>query len=467
MDIINNIIFVIFCAIAVSYGWGMRGTIIGGEKGAMLPGAFLGMIIALFSGSEVLANTPWMLAGVGAIGMYCGGNMTYADTLHLTMHEKNPPHFLKNMLGGIFLRGGIWFGICGGFISLFLSAASGSYDLWQIIVFFVLLPVFALSFYYIFNKPYDKEKNIFPKIYFSIKRKETWGGLLGILIEIIIFSVVFRDWSSLAMASGSFLSGAVGWFIAQLMQIRAKHPAKNGKRFLEKLGKKNAVDAWKIMECVFGFIGGGGSALTFILTKPLFLEKLSKIDSYGYHSVISESKITYILFIIYLIIIAFDLIQFFVIPSDSNRYKKYMKFCNNTEFAVYSIIPFTFIMLGSYKVASFIAFSVVLLVLIQEFAEKFNKTGHTNSVGKIPLFIPVIAVSIIAIAKEILLNLTSAMFIYTAVYEAAFYGMKKLETGSSKLSPSEKTVHAYFITCCVLIMIITILIQGEIICLKT
>lgn len=467
MDIFTIIFFIFFSAVAVSYGWGMRGTIIGGEKGAMLPGALLGIIIALFSGSEVLASSPWILAGVGALGMYCGGNMTYADTLHLTMHEKNPPHFLKNMLGGLFLRGGIWFGICGGFISMFLSAVSDSYELWQIITFFALLPVFALAFYYLFNKPYDKEKNIFPKIYFSIKRKETWGGLLGILIEILLFTIFFRDWSSLAMTMGSFISGAVGWYIAQLMQIRAKHPAKNGKRFLEKLSRKNAVDAWKIMECVFGFIGGGGSALTFILTKPLLLEKLSKIDSYGYHSVISESKITYILFIIYLIIIAFDLIQFFVIPSDSNRYKKYMKICNNTEFAVYSIIPFTFIMLGSYKVASFIAFSVVLLVLVQEFAEKFNKTGHTKPVGKIPLFIPVIVVSIIAITKEVLLNLTSAMFIYTAVYECAFYGMKKLETGSSRLSPSEKTVHAYFITCCVLIMIITILIQGELICLKT
>lgn len=467
MNILLNIIFIMFSTIAVSYGWGMRGTIIGGEKGAMLPGAFLGMIIALFSGSEVLAGSPWMLAGAGAVGMYCGGNMTYAETLHLTMHEKNPPHFIKNMFGGLFLRGGIWFGLFGGFISMFISAISGTYKLWQIIVFFVLLPVFALAFYCIFNKPYDKEKNIFPKIYFSIKRKETWGGLLGILIEILLFTIIFRDWSSLAMTMGSFISGAVGWYVAQLLQIRAKHPGINGKRFFEKLNRKNAVDAWKIMECVFGFIGGGGCAITFVFSKPLFSEKLNLIDTNGYHSVIEDSKLTYILFVIFLIILAFDLIQFFVIPSASNRYKKYMKFCNNTEFAVYSIIPFAFIMLGAYKVASFIAFSVVLLVLVQEFAEKFNKTGHTKPAGKIPLFIPVIAVSIIAIAKEILLNLTSAMFIYTAVYETAFYGMKKLETESTKLSPSEKTVHAYFTICCVLIMIITILIQGEIICLKT
>lgn len=32
-------LFLAFSAVSVSYGWGMRGTIIGGEKGAMLPGA--------------------------------------------------------------------------------------------------------------------------------------------------------------------------------------------------------------------------------------------------------------------------------------------------------------------------------------------------------------------------------------------------------------------------------------------
>lgn len=459
MDILNSIFFVLFAAIAVSYGWGMRGTIIGGEKGAMLPGAFLGMIIALFSGSEVLAQTPWILAGAGAVGMYCGGNMTYAETLHLTMHEKNPPHFLKNMLGGLFLRGGIWFGLFGGFISMFISAVSGSYELWQIIVFFALLPVFAVVFYYIFNKPYDKENNIFPKIYFSITRKETWGGLLGILLEIIIFSVVFNDWSALVMTGGAFLSGGVGWFIAQLMQIWAKHPRKNGKRLFEKLNQKNAVSAWKIMECVFGFIGGGGTALTFILAKPLFSEKLNVIDATGYHSVIVESKITYILFIIYLIILAVDCVQFFIVPNVSNKYKKYMKICNQTEFAVYSIIPFMFIMLGAQKVASTVALTVVLLVLVQEFAEKFNKTGHTNPLVKIPLFIPVIAVFFISVINDSWLNLISAMFIYTVIYETAFFGMKKLENGSTKLSPSEKTVHAYFIICCVLIMIMSIFIK--------
>ncbi len=462
MDILKDIFFVLFAAIAVSYGWGMRGTIIGGEKGAMLPGAFLGMIIAVFSGSSLLSSSPWLLAGVGAVGMYCGRNMTYAETLHLTMHEKNPPHFLKNMFGGLFLRGGIWFGLFGGFISLFISAVSGTYVLWQILAFFGLLPVFAFVFYRIFNKPYDKENNLFPKIYFSITRKETWGGLLGILLEIIVFSVIFKDWSCLAMTGGSFLSGGVGWFIAQFMQIWTKHPAKNGKRLFEKLNQKKAVDAWKIMECVFGFIGGGGTALTFILTKPLLAEKTELIDTNGLRSFIGNSTVITVLFVLYIVILAVDCVQYFVVPKDNDKYRKYMKICSLTEFAVYSIIPFLFIMLGSHKTALTVSFPVIMLVLAQEFAEKFNKRGFLNPVMKIPLFVPFIIVFIISVVKESWMNIIVAMFIYTVHYESGFYTMKNIEFGNSNLSPSEKTVHIYFTICCVLIIIMTFLFRETI-----
>ena len=113
--------------------------------------------------------------------MYCGGCMTYGETLHLSMHEANSPTLKKGLIA-LFIKGGIWFGLFCGLISMFISAIAGLYELWQIILFFCLLPVFALTFYFIFNKPLKPAENKFPKIYFSIKRQESWGGLLGILI---------------------------------------------------------------------------------------------------------------------------------------------------------------------------------------------------------------------------------------------------------------------------------------------
>ena len=454
MDIMSIIFFIAFSAIAVSYGWGMRGTIIGGEKGAMLPGAFMGLLMAVFSGSEVLASSPWILAGVGAVGMYCGGCMTYGETLHLSMHEPNSPT-LKKGLVALFVKGGIWFGIFGGFVSMFITAIAGMYELWQIILFFCLLPIFAFAFYFIFNNPHNPAENKFPKIYFSIKRKESWGGLFGILTEIIGFSVIFKDWSCIAMTLGSFIFGAVGWVIAQMLQIRARHPGKNGKRLFEKLHKKDAVEAWKLMECTLGAIGGIGCAVTFILAKPLFAEKLNAIDKNGYHTIITESKVTYILFIIYLIILAVDCVQYFIVPNDSVSYKKYMKFCNMTEFAIYSIIPFIFMMLGALKVATVVSVPVVLLVLVQEFAEKYNKVGKPKAFFKTYSFVFTFIYSVTYIKY---VDIFPAMFVYTVLYEAGFFFMKKIEDGNMKLSSGEKAVHGYFITCCVLIMIMSIFI---------
>ena len=50
---------VLFAAFAVSYGWGIRGFIIGGEKGAILPGALMGIAVAFFSGGDK-AQEMWM-----------------------------------------------------------------------------------------------------------------------------------------------------------------------------------------------------------------------------------------------------------------------------------------------------------------------------------------------------------------------------------------------------------------------
>ena len=458
MDTVNNLFFIFFSIVAVSYGWGMRGTIIGGEKGAMLPGAMMGLLMALFSGSEVLASSPWILAGAGAVSMYCGGNMTYGETLHLSMHEKNSPT-LKLGLIALFVKGGIWFGIFGGFISLFISAGAGYYELWQIILFFCLLPLFAFAFYFILNYPHNPAENKFPKIYFSIKRKESWGGLFGILAEIIVFSAVFKDWSCLVMTLGSFISGAVGWVIAQIMQIKAKHPNKNGKHLFDKLYHKNALETWKLMECVLGAFGGMGCAVTFILSSTLFAEKFRAIDANGFHSVIAESKVTYILCIVYLVIITVDCVQYFIVPNDSIRYKKYMKLCSITEFAVYSIIPFTFMMLGSLTVATVVSVPVVLLVLVQELAEKYNKVGKPKAFFKTYSFALTCIYFIHFVFDKKYVDTFSVMLIYTVLYEAGFFFMKKIETGKIKLSNGEKTVHANFIICCVLIMIMSIFIK--------
>ena len=277
------------------------------------------------------------------------------------------------------------------------------------------------------------------------------------LTEIIVFAVILKDRSCIAMTLGSFIFGAVGWVIAQMMQIRARHPGKNGKRLFEVLQKKDAVEAWKLMECTLGAIGGIGCAVTFILAKPLFAEKLASIDANGFHSYIAESEVSFLLFIIYVVILCVDCIQYYI-PEKTVNYKKIMKTFESAEFALYSVLPLFLCILGVHKVASLAALPIVLHVLVQELTEKSNNNGKTTILDKILFMIPFILTTIAVIKFKDGFGTTSTLFVYSVVYEAAYFRMKAIEENEIKFSNGEKAVHGYFIACCVLIMIMSIFI---------
>lgn len=486
MSPVTILFFFVFALFAGSYSWGMRGTIIGGEKGAMLPGAFLGLLLALFSGSETLASQPYLLAGVGALSMYCGGNMTYADTLSLSMAEKPAPNMKKGLIA-LAVKGGVWFGLFGGYVSLFISILSGFYAAWQLIVFFVFLPISALLFYRVFNLPFQPEKNRFPKIYFSYNRRETWGGLLGMLLEIFLFAALTKDFSTLAMTFGLTLTGALGWIIAQLFQISALHPNKRGKKLFDSANRGGLIDAWKIMECCFGALGGIGMVLTFLISRPLFAEKFESIDK-GLFRILPESFEMPILIVFGLLLLA-DTMQYFILPGtnrryykklrsmklltqedyekaiqsdkpvESERYIRYKKFCDKSEFAVYSIIPLTLCFFGCYEITVTAFFMMILLVLCQEFAEKSFGTERGTLLWKLIVFLPEVLLFIVQIVFSISFSVKFAVFLYTFFYEAAFFIFKifgSFGKNDTKFSNSEKTVHGYFVLCCLLLNILTL-----------
>ena len=114
---------------AVSYAWGMRGDLIGGEEGAMLPGAVLGLCLAVFSGSEIIKENFFVFAAVGAAAMFMGGTEPYAQTMaKLYWGEKYiDRRDVKKHNLGLGIKGAAWFGIAGGFIGMSYTAATGCY----------------------------------------------------------------------------------------------------------------------------------------------------------------------------------------------------------------------------------------------------------------------------------------------------------------------------------------------------
>ncbi|MCD7774504.1 MAG: hypothetical protein LUH40_02840, partial [Clostridiales bacterium] len=213
MNVGRIFFFLFFMGTAGAFGCGMRGTVIKNAKGAMLPGAIVGTVLALFSGSSFLENNYYLLAGMGAAVMYFAGNMSCAQTVSLSEPDKEKSDRQRGIFG-VWLKGTICCGLFASCVSVFISVLSGGYTLTEIILFIIFMPVSAVLFCFIFNRPFNPEKNKFPRIYLSAGDPEIWGGLLGVLLETVIFSCIVKDWGAVVMTASSMVFGGLSSLFA-------------------------------------------------------------------------------------------------------------------------------------------------------------------------------------------------------------------------------------------------------------
>jgi len=399
-NITGILLFVAVSTVAMSYGWGMRGTNIGGEAGAMLPGALMGLIVAVFSGSDFLLEHFYLLSAAGALGMYFGGSMSYGETVGLISNQ-NPGARLAREYVGLFVKGGLWFGLFGAVLGMVLSYLAGFYDLKAVLFIFGVMPLAALCGSRLLDRPYDEEKGIHPKIYFSHTRPEGMGVLFGILVELALFMAIYGDSVALWLTLGSTLSGGVGWVAAQWMQIRAKHPNKKGKRFCGRLSDKGMLDAWKIMECALGAIAGLGIAITFVLTiniSPAYQVQYASLTMPQLTNLPS-----WVLPAIFVVLLGADMLRHVIkrprtkeeldwqlkrclisgqeheiaMRTAGDKPPKafliYEKIAHTALMPIYCIIPMFFMFLGSADVAKLVSFYVIYYVVVeQNIFDRFN-----------------------------------------------------------------------------------------------
>ena len=62
METQNIFVFLAASMLCMCFGWGVRGSAIGGEKGAMLPGALLGVICTWYTGSDLLMQNVFLFS---------------------------------------------------------------------------------------------------------------------------------------------------------------------------------------------------------------------------------------------------------------------------------------------------------------------------------------------------------------------------------------------------------------------
>ena len=395
------ILFIAVSTVAMSYGWGMRGTTLGGEKGAMLPGALMGLMLALFSGSPFLREHFYLLSAAGALGIYFGGSMSYMQSIGLGS-DKNPPEDLKRGLTGIFVKGSIWFGIFGAVVGMFLTFLTRGYDLKAVVMIFGCMPAAGLMGSQLFDRPFDAEKGIHPKIYFSRNRPEGMGVLFGILVELVVFAAIYKDSVALWLTLGSTVSGGAGFVLAQLMNIRSKYPNKKGWQFLGKFHRRGWIDTWKIAECSYGAFAGLGISTTFVLIAN-FSPKYQTYASISSVPEMLDIK-AWILPAIFVALLGIDLLKYVIRRPKTEKELRYMrsrgwmsdaelelalqkagkeptkgwllyeKIGHTAEFPIYCFIPLLFLFLGSSEVAKLVSFYVLYYVILEhQLFERFKR----------------------------------------------------------------------------------------------
>lgn len=496
MSLLSTILLILLIIPAASYGWGMRGTTIGGEKGAMLPGALIGAIVALTSDILIVQEYFYVFAALGAIAMYFGGCMTYGETLGLSMNAK-PAENMKKGLQGVFLKGFLWFGVFGAIFTTGIYAVTKIYNTFDLIILCILTPALALVCLKIFNKPHDVSQHKFPKRYFSKKRQEYWGAMVGILASLLVFAIIRYNAYTIVFTIICALFGGFGWVVSQLLQIYIIHYGKKSRYKICRLfSSANGADSWKAMECALGAIGGIGVALAHIVTYNHFKDIVFTLEETG-GVFPNNSVVSLVLFILWGILFVLDNIHYFVkkpvtkdmllsqlkngeiskreygirvinaVDTIPKFYDIYEKALEPVEFIIYAAIPFALICLGCIKIASTMALLILFWVLAQEIAFEGKLSKKLSVILQIIFYLFALGLFIYQLICSFRISLTPVFVVYTIVYEVLtlFYVIGRIAMDkwiTDDVSTKENvarcfkaviknkgliTTHLYFIAC--------------------
>lgn len=223
-------IWILFPAVTMSLGWGLRGYIGGGPLGAMIPGALVALALCLLLKRE--NDDAAIIAALGAVGVGFGGQMTYGQTIGLAID----PATRAWGLTGLTLKGAIW-GLLGGAV-IGIALTRRLYSNARIVAGFGAMIAATWIGWKLLNEP--------KLIYFSNRldrpRPEIWFGLM---VGAIALLAVMRSSIPTRFAAYCTLGGGFGFGMGGYIQVLGRTQAD-----IEWIGW------WKVMEFFFGFFFG-------------------------------------------------------------------------------------------------------------------------------------------------------------------------------------------------------------------
>ncbi len=442
METQNVFAFLAASMLCMCFGWGVRGSAIGGEKGAMLPGALLGVVCTWYTGSALLMQNVFLFAAAGALGYFYGGMETYGSTMGLVLQRgtawHNPP------LGYLALafKGSIWGGLGAGFLGVSFSAASGTvYKWYDFVVFFALVPFIQQIGYRIFNTPYDPENGKMPKVCFSDKRREEWGRNLVVIAALLVLMFVRRDIFGILMCAAGALAGSSGWVVGIFVFDKQLSSALKGKHMFGVLSRYNVVDGWKIMEFIQGCFNGLIIGLAFVLGWPLAAKKLAKAEYEGKLWCGLPSMVEAVLpwvFCALIIGIAFLYAT-----------KKFRKINDNIldviERPFYMVMPLCLIMLGSVTMAQLICgFVMYFVVAYHDATERFREYKHIRLIRALLIVIGAAILAVHAVRGFVLIEIWAfCCFGYLVFDFAAIFHPVKVKENRCKSNNFKEFVASF------------------------
>ena len=379
METQNIFVFLAASMLCMCFGWGMRGSAIGGEKGAMLPGALLGVMCTWYTGSELLMQNVFIFAAACSLGYFYGGIETYGSTMGLILNHDSPRYNPSLGYLALAFKGSLWGGLGAGFLGVSFSAMSGIvYKWYDFVIFFALIPLLQQIGYRIFNTPYDPDNDRMPKVCFSEKRREEWGRNLAVIAALLVLMLLRRDFFGLLMWVAGTVAGAVGWVIGIAIFDRQLHPLKNGRRMFGRLSEVGVIDGWKIMEFTQGSFNGLIIGGTFAFGWPIAAKNLEQAESAGkLWNALPPNADAVLPWIFCALIICSMLL--FIIPIKKNGKRIEENTLELFERPCYMVAPLCLIMLGSTKMAEIICCFAMYFVLAQhDGIERFSKFRHVT-----------------------------------------------------------------------------------------
>ncbi|MCX6624446.1 MAG: hypothetical protein NTY38_25970 [Acidobacteria bacterium] len=197
----------LLAAFTMAYGWGYRGTV-GHEAGAMVPGALLGLVLALGSGRADWYRRAAVAGLFGAIGWAWGGSLSYMEQTLYALSGSFPDVLYGYTM--LFFLGALWAGIGGGVLGLaFTEPRSELEKLMR--PFAAVCAVFLVSYLYLFFVPSHAEA------YETIGVRLFHGGVWLAAILTALVSGAWWLWRPRdRSASALIFWGAIAWWIGYL-----------------------------------------------------------------------------------------------------------------------------------------------------------------------------------------------------------------------------------------------------------